>query len=409
MIQELILYRSLMSDPLINKYNELINLSSSEKIKKKNFKKKYFGLSSELINHSNDYIFSIKDYLAMKILESDNRYTFMSQTDSQSNELENIARHDLMILKKLFTYDLKALAKIADDKNVFLNYSDHNQKMVHEMTEVFETSNDMSLVGGIRDLYKKYGSGVFAFNKAFKLNGDNAIEGIRHFNPQTFETVFGYEHNKEKLITNIDSFTNGRGYHHVLLVGDNGTGKSTSVRALIPLFKDKGLKLIEIKKHQIKKIPMLFESVLNRQGKFIFFLDDLTFEIEESDYKYLKSIIEGSADIIPDNVCFCVTSNRRHIIKEVRDDRESQIHIADAINENASLSDRFGLYLHYNEPSQMEFVRMVNLYREHLNIDFTIDQLKPLALQYSRQMGGRSGRVAKQFITNIQSGLMVPE
>jgi len=406
MIQNLVLYRQLMEDPVIHEYNQLVQWAESNQYNRITFKSIYYSLCSRLLDSSKTALLSITDYIAIEIIKSDNRFSLSVQIkEPLSDSLSKIAMNDLKVLRKLMSFDLNRLSELAEDPNCIISCSELENPIIDSVHSAFISENPSFLLDELCLIYANYGSGIFAFNNAFRVGSNGDVEGISRFDPQTFETLSGYEDEHKRLINNAQAFVDDLPYHHALLVGSSGTGKSTSIRALIPMFEKYHLKLIEIKKHHIKSIPVLFEKVYNRRGKFIFFLDDLTFEEEESDYKLLKSIIEGSAESIPPNVCFCVTSNRRHVIKESIHEREDQIHLSDVINENTSLSDRFGLYLHYYEPKQKEYLEIVQNYAKRNSIDISEEELYANALQFSRNSGDRSGRTAKQFITNLLAGL----
>ena len=186
---------------------------------------------------------------------------------------------------------------------------------------------------------------------------------------------------------------------NALLVGDSGTGKSTSVKALIPMFKNKKLRLIELGKENIRFISKVIEALKNRGMYYIIFIDDLSFESNEDSYKYLKSAVEGSIYEQPRNILFYVTSNRKHLIKESMLDRQNEIHMRDAINEQTSLSDRFGLTILYSEPNQNEYFEIVLGLAEKYDLKYEDkDQFLLEAKKFAMQNGGRTGRSAMQFI-----------
>ena len=243
-----------------------------------------------------------------------------------------------------------------------------------------------------------YGVGKYGLNKAFRYR-DDKIVSIDHIDDHTLEQLIGYERQKKKLIANTEAFINGKKANNVLLYGDNGTGKSSSVKALLNRYYKQGLRMVEVYKHQFIQLPQIIGELQNRHYKFIIFMDDLSFEEFETEYKYLKAVIEGGLEKKPDNILIYATSNRRHLIKETWEDREgSEININDAKQEKLSLVARFGVQILYTHPNKTEYLEIVDgLAKEHgLNVDEK--ELHRLAMEWELRNGGYSGRTAKQFI-----------
>ena len=246
--------------------------------------------------------------------------------------------------------------------------------------------------------YMHYGVGKYGLNKAFRYR-DDKIVSIDHIDDHTLEQLIGYERQKKKLIANTEAFINGKKANNVLLYGDNGTGKSSSVKALLNRYYKQGLRMVEVYKHQFIQLPQIIGELQNRHYKFIIFMDDLSFEEFETEYKYLKAVIEGGLEKKPDNILIYATSNRRHLIKETWEDREgSEININDAKQEKLSLVARFCVQILYTHPNKKEYLEIVDgLAKEHgLNVDEK--ELHRLAMEWELRNGGYSGRTAKQFI-----------
>ena len=251
--------------------------------------------------------------------------------------------------------------------------------------------------------YKRYGRGLLARYEAFCLDHKGAFQGIPDFPHFAWEDLIGCDDQKEKLLQNTRQFMAGRGSNNVLLTGARGTGKSTSVKALIPLFSPQGLRLVQIKRDQLQLLAPAMELAGQiRSHRFIFFFDDLSFDENEKEYKYLKSAIDGDASPQPENVLLCATSNRRHLLKETWADRsdelEAEVFREDATNESISLSDRFGLILHFGAPSQKEYLAIIanELRKEGIALD--PEELRVLGVRWEMGHSGRNGRIAKQFV-----------
>lgn len=251
--------------------------------------------------------------------------------------------------------------------------------------------------------YKRHGRGILARFEAFCLDHKGIFQGIPDFPHFAWEDLLGCEDQKEKLLQNTRQFMAGRGSNNVLLTGARGTGKSTSVKALIPLFSPQGLRLVQIKRDQLNLLaPAMEQAGQMRSHRFIFFFDDLSFDENEKEYKYLKSAIDGGASPQPENVLLCATSNRRHLLKETWADRsdelEAEVFREDATNESISLSDRFGLILHFGAPSQKDYLAIIDHELRKEGIVLDPNELRVLGVRWEMGHSGRNGRIAKQFV-----------
>ncbi len=249
-------------------------------------------------------------------------------------------------------------------------------------------------------------------NKAFRVkhdeSGEMVLAPITHTSEVTLSHLVGYEIQKQKLIDNTEAFVEGRKANNCLLFGDSGTGKSTCIKAILNQYYDRGLRLIEIYKHQLQDLSSIIEQVKNRNYRFIIYMDDLSFEEFEIEYKYLKAVIEGGMEVRPDNVLIYATSNRRHLIRETWSDRSDmsrdELHHSDTMQEKLSLAARFGVTINFSSPSKKEFEEIVlGLAAEHPDIRLTNEELLMKANAWSVRNGGYSGRVAEQFITYLKS------
>lgn len=249
--------------------------------------------------------------------------------------------------------------------------------------------------------YKKYGYGIIADYMAFKWH-DNRLVGVNSCDDITFDEIIGYERQKAELIANTESFLKGLPANNVLLYGERGTGKSSSVKALINKYFEEGLRLVEVSRSQFLSIPTVMSSLKDIGKKFILYLDDLSFEEFEVEYKQLKSTIEGGIEAKPDNVLIYATSNRRNIIKEVWADNEGEeLHRTDTINEKVSLADRFGLKVFFISPDQDAYFKIILEKAKRAGLNMTEEKLKKEAIKWEMSHTGRSGRIAEQLITYL--------
>ncbi|MBO6016385.1 MAG: ATP-binding protein, partial [Lachnospiraceae bacterium] len=254
--------------------------------------------------------------------------------------------------------------------------------------------------------YKKYGVGKLGLHKAFRVSpaedGVHAkITPILNIAHVYLDDLVGYEVAKQKLIDNTEAFVHGRKANNCLLFGDAGTGKSSSIKGILNAYYEDGLRIIEIYKHQFGLLHDVIAQIKDRQYKFILYMDDLSFEEFETEYKYLKAIIEGGLENKPKNVLIYATSNRRHLIKETFEDKEGRrdaLHASDTVQEKLSLVNRFGVTIFFGSPDKKEFQNIVSVLAERNGIDMPKEELFLAANKWELSHGGLSGRTAQQFI-----------
>jgi hypothetical protein len=392
----LIIFRNILRDDLIESYNNLYKkyLKYNKMDSKEEYLNDYYSLCSFLISRGYD---SINDYIADKILIDENIFSLSCEKGyAVSEKIKKAVFRDLTILKKIFEIPLKGMAANACDINNFINFS-KNEKL----TEVFKNSNIEEIYEYIYEEYRNFGSGQYRNNYAFSINESGEIIPVYNFKPVVMEDIYGYSSQKSRIMENTEKFISGKFALNTLLVGDSGTGKSTTVKALIPMFKNKKLRLIELGKENIHHISNIIETLKDRGMYYIIFIDDLSFESNENSYKYLKSAVEGSIYEQPANILFYVTSNRKHLIKESMLDRQQEIHMRDAINEQTSLADRFGLTILYSEPNQNEYYEIVLGLAKKFGLKYDDEQLLIEAKKFALKNGGRTGRSAVQFIRTL--------
>ena len=306
-----------------------------------------------------------------------------------------------------FKHDLQILFDAAENFNPPFDFIKNYKPTVENNSESF-TALESSLknlreVDLIADAfinhYKKFGYGDIADYRAFRFDEvTKNLIGIKHFEKIRLDDLIGYAHQKELLTKNTAAFISRKPANNVLLVGARGTGKSSSVKALVNENYAKGLRLVQLTKPQLKHLPEVMETLRNFAGKrFIIFLDDLSFEESEAEYKYLKSSIEGGVESLPQNVLIYATSNRRHLIREKDfDDRYND----DSVNETISLSDRFGLIVNYYPPSQNEYLEIIRHMLKKSGIELDAETLRIEGLRWEMSHSGRNGRTAQQFVKN---------
>ena len=274
---------------------------------------------------------------------------------------------------------------------------------------IAQAADESALYDIITGFYQKYGVGKFGLNKAFRITEDEEygiLSPITTTGDMTLDDLVGYEEQKKKLMENTEAFVAGRKANNVLLFGDAGTGKSTSIKAILNQYYSRGLRMIEVYKHQFKDLSKVISEIKNRNYRFIIYMDDLSFEEFEIEYKYLKAVIEGGLETKPDNVLIYATSNRRHLIRETWSDRsdmsQDELHRSDTMQEKLSLVARFGVSIGYYKPSQKEYFNIVTtLAKKYPEITLTDEELRAEANKWELSHGGISGRTAQQFINHL--------
>ena len=358
------------------------------------------------------------NYLTFLLANDENAYSTACEVVGEVNgSVNNIALHDLEIFRELFTYDLRVIEKalgtefvsmLEDYENVKGHGKVFNQRIRDSICElsrqlaVSTSAEDFKKT--LTEFYKNYGVGKFGLHKAFRIEhtAERAeivpITKIAHVH---LDDLVGYEIAKNKLIENTEAFVEGRRANNCLLYGDAGTGKSSSIKAILNQYYDKGLRMIEVYKHQFQDLNDVIAQIKNRNYKFIIYMDDLSFEEFEIEYKYLKAVIEGGLEKKPNNVLIYATSNRRHLVRETfkdKQDRDEDLHTNDTVQEKLSLVARFGVSIYFGRPSKKEFQEIVKVLAQRSDIQMTEDELFLEANKWELSHGGLSGRTAQQFV-----------
>ena len=252
----------------------------------------------------------------------------------------------------------------------------------------------------------KVGYGVFARYRVFTVR-DGHLQPVKHPDPQRLFELPGYEREREPIVANTEALLEGRPANNVLLYGDAGTGKSSTVKALVNEYADRGLRLVEVKKNQLYELPELMDTLAENPLKFLLFIDDLSFTVNDDNFAALKAILEGSAGGQAENVAVYATSNRRHLIKETLSDREGDdIHAGDTRQELMSLAARFGLTVTFQVPDRNRYLLIVKNLAEQYGLDLGETELAVRAEAFAIRAGGRSARVAKQFAELCKAGVL---
>lgn len=427
LISKLVIYRNAGEDSILFRLADICQQFYTGEYIKENLITEIYIEINRLLDIATCYGFDKNlwhNYLAFILAMSENPFTLVSEKTGANEGTVNVfANGDFLIFKKLFDYDFSEIENalgincfsiILDYKAVVKSGQISNKSVsekVQELSEAIEDANDEKQIYNIvTGFYKKYGVGKFGLNKAFRVSYNEktgeVLSPITSTGNMTLDDIIGYEAQKKKLVENTEAFLNGRAANNVLLFGDAGTGKSTSIKAILNMYYSQGLRMIEVFKHEFKDLSKIIAEIKNRNYRFIIYMDDLSFEEFEIEYKYLKAVIEGGLETKPENVLIYATSNRRHLIRETWSDRsdmsQDELHRSDTMQEKLSLAARFGVSIGFYKPSQQEYFNIVKgLAAKCPGINLSYEQLCAEANKWELSHGGISGRTAQQFVNYL--------
>ena len=424
-ISKLVMFRDFGEDSVLNNMGEIIYDAERGNCDKDELVRRSYGEVRKLLELGTSYGFDRnlwQDYLTFLLITNENPFTLTCEKVGAGNgSVNGFAKSDFGIFLKLMNYDFGPLEEQLgiDCFSVITNYHSIAKKQQMYNRNVSEKVRDISdrlaalkaddSEGAFRiltEFYRQYGVGMFGLNRAFRIRHEEGRDlefiPINNTDRVMLSDLVGYESQKKRLRDNTEAFVNGRRANNCLLFGDAGTGKSTSIKALINEYYDQGLRMIEIYKHEFKDLSAVISGIKNRNYRFIIYMDDLSFEDFEIEYKYLKAVIEGGLETRPDNVLIYATSNRRHLIKETWNDTHDldlEKHHSDTVEEKLSLVARFGVTINFSTPAQKEYFHIVKeLASRYPEIDLTEEELLKEANKWEMTHGGMSGRTAQQFI-----------
>lgn len=419
--KELMLYKHMEHEELLRDMTFLMENCDSDYYNKEDMAGLLFECVNELLELAAGYGFEGNlwhNYLTFLLVNDENAYSTECEIVGEiEGSINKITLHDFEIFRELFAYDFTILEKAlgVNCLSVLMHYENvkghgkvFNKRIRDRICELSEKlgtcENAEEFKCTMTQFYKEFGVGKFGLHKAFRIEHTEVgadivpITKIAHVH---LDDLVGYEIAKKKLIENTEAFVKGKKANNCLLFGDAGTGKSTSIKAILNQYYDQGLRMIEVYKHQFQDLNDVIAQIKNRNYKFIIYMDDLSFEEFEIEYKYLKAVIEGGLEKKPDNILIYATSNRRHLVRETfrdKSDRDEELHTNDTVQEKLSLVARFGVTIYFGGPSKKEFQQIVKTLAQKNQINMPEEELLLEANKWELSHGGLSGRTAQQFI-----------
>ena len=359
-----------------------------------------------------------QSHLVGRILDDENPFSLGAERGEASPMVVEQARRDLRVLRSLFDLDSETLISAVEHAAPELtglwtpwtvtDFATGDSQRHTVANKLSQASDWSKVIGLLEDHYARHGAGLFGSHRAFRWSR-GALAPVERPDPISLKDLIGYERDREPLRLNTRRLLAGLPAHHALLYGLPGTGKSSTVKALLNEYADEGLKLVEMAKEDLGELPRLLEVLRGRGPRFILFVDDLSFEEHEVEYKSLKALLEGSVEEPPENVRVYATSNRRNLIREAFSDREEDgsddVHARDTMQEKLSLSARFGLRLTFPTPNQKRYLEIVRGLAKRRDLELPGEDLEERALLWDRWHAGRSGRTARQFVDELEAEL----
>ncbi|MEE1056196.1 MAG: ATP-binding protein [Acutalibacteraceae bacterium] len=427
-ISKLLIYGDMPKDSILMELGDIFSGFREKSYSNSQLTAKIFTQIKRLLVLATEYGFDKNlwhNYLTFILITNENPFSITCEkVGANIGSVNYFAMNDFSAFMELFNFDFSEIesvlgidcfSRISNYNAIVkkeLMYNKNVSEKVQKLSAKLESANNIQeFFDTVTNFYKDYGVGMFGLNKAFRIAGSDAFhvefKAINNMDKVMLDDLIGYEKQKQTLIENTKAFVEGRKANNALLFGDSGTGKSTSIKAIVNEFYPHGLRMIEIYKHQFKDLSNVIAKIKNRNYKFIIYMDDLSFEEFEVEYKFLKAVIEGGVETRPDNILIYATSNRRHLIKENWSDKddmefEGGLHRSDTIEEKLSLVNRFGCMINYSKPSRDQYLNIVKELAKKANLTTPEDELIAGAKRWEMYHGGISGRTAQQYINYLQ-------
>ncbi len=412
--RKLILYRGLLDDELIRKTMLLLEMLTEPAAGRAAARESlYYAIYDQLVRFSASQQLPGNiwhNYLIGLLAGDENPFSLAAERGAGILPgLFQLTIRDMEIIDKAFALDWKAVAqavapdglRLLTDFQPGIGSSSSYGQSLQRFGGVIDLDNGpVMMAGQLAEFYGRHGCGPM--NRYLAFRWDQGLQGIGNHDPVCLDDLIGYQYQKLIITTNTEAFLEGKKANNILLYGEKGTGKSSTVKAMLNEYGSRGLRMIELRKSQLDQFPAVIRSISDRGMRFIIFIDDLSFEDFEIEYKNIKASIEGGLEVRPANVLLYVTSNRRNLIKETWSERSSDdVHGFDARQEKLSFADRFGITVTFPSPDQEHFLAIVETLAHRQGVEMDGEELRHRALQWERNYHGRSGRSAVQFINSL--------
>ena len=429
-MEQFIIYRGMDGEALVASMLELVQRGSEQAAFTDAETQNYTKTVSELVRIGETYGLNGNLWhcvTALFLANSENVFSRACEKSVPRGSITALAKQDFAKIRTVFSFDWMSLDELSGipvaehlcgfqsaNRNGHIFNMRVRDRICRLGAELASSENTDSFFEAVTNFYREYGVGDLGLHKAFRIETDDKgapfIRSITCTEHVSMDELVGYESQKKRLRDNTRAFVDGKEANNVLLYGDAGTGKSSCIKAVMNEFYGDGLRMIEVYRHQFRYLPDIISQIKGRNYRFIIYMDDLSFEDFETEYKYLKAVIEGGLENRPDNVLIYATSNRRHLIRESFDDRKdynAELHSSDTVQEKLSLAARFGISIYFGAPDKAEYEEIVRRLAADAGIRMDEKELLLQANQWELRHGGRSGRCAAQFIVWLKGGEQV--
>lgn len=428
-LDSLSIYRGLLKDKVLSRLKTMLVYLDKGDVSLRKAVNLYNDFYFELAKSDTT---SLRGYILDKIIFDENPFSFKVQAlqcSDSDNVLDNAVSHDLkglQLVSKLNPSMIKTeLAELLENNSTKLileglpewvleSQPTSGLEHIQRIKDQFNSCQRWDeCIENLRTFHKTYGCGIYARYIAFvweKTDGHGYLKGIDSPDAITLDELVDYQNERSRVIENTLQFLEGYPANNVLLYGDRGTGKSSTVKAILNEYHSHGLRMLEVPKAYLADFPLIIRHLKNRTQKFIIFVDDLVFGDNEENYTSLKAVLEGGLESKTPNIVIYATSNRRHLVKEYFSERaglqsgnhNEEVHAGDSMQEKLSLADRFGISVVFSSPDQKRYLKIVNGIAAIRNLNIDKERLQKEALQWALWYNGRSARTARQFVDWIE-------
>ncbi len=389
-LHSLAVFRNLLSDPVIENLLSFLDTAEKGNIKAS---LDFYGVFCKALYESG--FESLSSYVAEIVSSDENIYIrYRARKESLPFVIEESVKNELLILQEVCDLTAEKLSSLISYDGFLPSYKEEKLSLSDIYSHRIENIH-------------QYGYGMYAKYRMFYLS-DGRIVPVVNPDRTTLSELIDYKREQKIILDNTTALLSGKPASNILLTGDAGTGKSSTIKAIVNELYSKGLRILEVRKEQLREIPAILDELTDNPLKFIIFIDDLSFQKDDDNFSALKAILEGSVSAKGQNVVIYATSNRRHLVKETFSDREGDdIHRNDTMQEIISLSERFGIQVTFSRPDKKTYLDIVHHLADSAGIEYEDEKIDLAAERFVLSRGSRSARAARQFVDNIISGNII--